>query len=742
MLERLDQAIARSGHERAGRSKVVADPGDLSYLLRVVSRRRRTIIAAALIGLGLAVAYLALATPQYRASARILVDFRRLTAIGQDQFAINGKVNDSAVDSQKVIIDSPGIAQQVVRTLKLDQDPEFIEEPWPARVAAALWPFGAEPETEKKRFDRAVEVFGDRLRASRIGVSYVIAVDFLSRDAAKATRIANEVAAVYIRDQLSAKLDAAGTANDWFQNRVKALNAQANDAEKAVVDYRTKNQIMLVDGKFVDEQQVGEVSTQLITARSDRASAQARLDQIEILLKNGGVGAVADELRNVLIVTLRQKRGDITRRIAETIERFGSNHESLQRLRNDIREIDGAIAAEFKRIADGYRSDAAVARLREDALQAKLEEVVNLSARSQQARIELAQLQSVAQTLKGMRDTFAGRYVEASQEQSFPITEARVISEATQPDEAAVPNTKRVLGAGLAIGSALGCVLALLSETLSRRTRTREQIEGMIAAPCVAVVAKLRPDELRRGILELACRSPTSPFAEAMRSIRVAVDERRASLPHDGGAVIAFAAPAAGDGTTTIATNFAGVVARPDAPVLLVDLDLRQRGLSRGFAAGGDAPDTDRAGIRELLAGRATFRQVVQVRDSGVHVITAGNPRDGVGDPTRWLQSAMLSTLLRTARQNYRCIVLDLPPVIPVGDARTVAGLIDMFFLVVTWNVTTMEEIAEATSLNGALSSKLVGAVLNKADAAAMAQLDDLSLSRSVSYLGAGGTSR
>lgn len=740
MLERLDHAITRTGL-RAGRSKIVADPGDLSYLLGILWRRRRAIIAAALLGLAAAAIYVAAATPQYRASARILIDFRRLTPIGQDQFAMSGKVNDAAVDSQKVIIDSPGIAQQVVKALKLDQDPEFADEPLPARILGLLWPFDSPPETDQSRLGRTIESFSERLRTSRIGVSYIIAVDFLSRDAAKAARIVNQVADTYIRDQLTAKLDAAGTAGDWFQNRVKALNLEANEAEKAVVDYRTKSQIMLVDGKFVDEQQVGQISGQLITARSDRAQAQARLDQIEVLLMTGGQGGVADELKNAVIITLRQKRAELVRRIAETIERFGSNHESVQRVRADTHEIDQALAAEFRRIADGYRSDAKVAELREASLKAKLEEVVNLSSRSQQARIELTQLQSIAQTVRGMRDAFASRYVEASQEQSFPITEARIISDAMPPDQPELPNKKRVLGAGVALGFGLGSALALLSEALSRRTRTREQIERMIAAPCVAVVAKLPSSELGRGALQRAYRSPTSPFAEAMRSIRASIDERRSSLSEDG-VVVAFASPALGDGTTTIAANFASVIARGDVPVLLIDLDLRRCGLSRGLARERNEKGENRAGILDLLSGQASFREVVQVLESGVHAVTVGDPDVEVGDPMRWLQSPRLATLLETARQNYRYVVLDLPPIIPVGDARGIASLIDAFLLVVSWNVTTMEEVAEATSLNGALSNKLVGAVLNKANASAMAQLDDLSLSRSVSYLSTDGALR
>ncbi|MGU3541092.1 GumC family protein [Methylobacterium sp. A54F] len=723
--------------QRAGRAKVVADPGNLAYIIAVFRLRRRTILLVTLLGFTLAAGYLALATPQYRAAARVLIDFRRLAVIGQDQFASNYKVNDAAVESQRIIIDSPAIAAQVIRALALEADPE-LQEPIsvPGRLLARAWPFEDAAQDPDGRFNRLVEIFNERLSAERIGISYVVEVAFLSQDPAKAMRIANAVAAAYVQDQLTAKLDAATIANDWFQKRVRELDAQASEAEKIAVEYRTKNRIMLVDGRFVDEQQVGELSTQLTKARSDRAQASAKLTQVETLIASGGSGAIADEFTNGVIVALRQKRAELLRRIAEAVTRFGGDHESIERLRGDLRATDAAIADEWRRIADGYRSDAMIARAREATLETQLTEAGDRSAKAQETRIELTQLQSVAQTLKTMRENFSSRYIEASQEQSFPITEARVVSPAALPDKPTLPKVTRTLISGLAGGSAIGCILALLGEVLTRRTRTRQQLETMISAPCVAVVGRIPPADGVDGLLEAAVREPGAPLSEAMRSIRLAVDARRHGGAEHEGTVVAFASPAAGDGTTTIAANFAGTLAQRDLPVLLIDLDLRKRTLSRRLEAA-EAPDagTARADLLDVLSGRAEFRAAVRRQSrSGVDTVVIQHS-DGFSDPGRWLASAALTALLKAVRREYRYVVLDLPPIIPVGDARAIATLIDAFLLVVTWNRTTLDEVAEAMSLNPILGGKLVGAVLNKADPTAMERLDDLMLARSIGYL-------
>ncbi|MFD0934191.1 GumC family protein, partial [Methylobacterium trifolii] len=474
MLERSTGPSQARGRQAPAQTPKVGDPGDITYLIAVVRRWRRLILGFVLAGVGIALLYLMLATPQYRATARILIDFRRLTDIGQDQLAINSKVNDSAVDSQATIMTSEGVIRAVIRSLKLDADPEFRDDASRLNRALALVGLGDEaPRTEVERERNTIDSLSKRLLAQRVGVSYVIELRFVSEDAAKATRIVNALAAAYVNDQLAAKQEAAGSANTWYKNRVAELQGQANEAEKAAVAFRTRNRIMLADGHYVDEQQLNDLSTRLITAQTEQGQAQAKLDQIDAILRNGGEGAVADEFQNNLITALRQKMADINRRIADGVARNGAEHETVERARSDLRAVKASLTEEFQRIAAGYRSTAAVARLNQESITRSLDELAGRSAEAQASRVELAQLQSFSDTYKTMRDAFLSRFAEAAQEQSYPVTEARIVSEAAEPTRPASPNWYKALPAGLAVGFGLGFIVALGRDVLSRRVRDR-----------------------------------------------------------------------------------------------------------------------------------------------------------------------------------------------------------------------------------------------------------------------------
>jgi succinoglycan biosynthesis transport protein ExoP len=58
---------------------------------------------------------------------------------------------------------------------------------------------------------------------------------------------------------------------------------------------------------------------------------------------------------------------------------------------------------------------------------------------------------------------------------------------------------------------------------------------------------------------------------------------------------------------------------------------------------------------------------------------------------------------------------------LPVVDVKAAAHLFDGFVLIVEWGATSTEEIVRALAASPVVSERLVGSVLNKAAAAAIA---------------------
>ena len=196
------------------------------------------------------------------------------------------------MDSQLEILKSENFALSIVKNLHLTQYPEFVEPSGgligiARNVISKLFISNKnEPKSEFELTRRAVHVFEDRLTVSRVGMTYVIEIGFKSIDPDRAAQIANAVADGFIVDQLEAKYQTIRGATAWLQDRLNELRGQASAAERAVVEYKTKNNIVDTGGRLINEQQLAELNTALVKARAAKAEAQARLDRVSQILRD------------------------------------------------------------------------------------------------------------------------------------------------------------------------------------------------------------------------------------------------------------------------------------------------------------------------------------------------------------------------------------------------------------------------------------------------------------------------
>src|SRR5262245_1046338 len=150
------------------------------------------------------------------------------------------------VESQIGVLKSRNVAAIVVRQLRLADDPTFIRsgvDPLDKLLVRLGWG-DPDPKTEPERVDAAIVALSKGLNIQRMGGSYLVRIEFKSENKELAAKIANAVTDAYVFDQLNAKYQANRRAGDWLQERLQALREQASAAERAVVEFKTKNNIV------------------------------------------------------------------------------------------------------------------------------------------------------------------------------------------------------------------------------------------------------------------------------------------------------------------------------------------------------------------------------------------------------------------------------------------------------------------------------------------------------------------
>ena len=495
----------------------------------------------------------------------------------------------------------------------------------------------------------------------------------------------------------------------WMQDRVKQLGQQASDAEHALDDFRRTNNIISTGGRSLDEQQVAEITSQLSIARASTSETRAKLDRIDQITGTGELNlSVADALNNEVIVKLRDSYLDMSKREADLTQRLGPQHQAAVHLRADMAHVKSSMFDELKRIGEGYRSDFQIAKSREEGLTRDLDKAVHASQTTGTAQVQARQLESAAQSYRALYDNFLQRYGESVQQQSFPLTETRVVTSASAPLKKSQPKTLITLLGATVMGGLLGFGVGWLRESTDRTVRTGSQAETAAEAPVLSSVPNVleRGRRVSRDLAREVLNRPFSPFAEAIREIRVLF-----TTMEDGPAqVIGFISAVPGEGKSTVSMNLGHLLAKSRTKTLIIDGDLRNPMLSKAI---GSAPTR---GLAEVLRNQARLGEVMlKDADTGLDILPVAitDERVDVGD---LLASNEMKQLVQKLRQVYQIILIDLPPLLVVSDAKASAGLFDGFIMVTEWGKTQADEVARALQNSDRLRNRLFGVVLNKVD--------------------------
>jgi len=715
--------------EQQQQSRASSYPAFLGFV-----RRQLSIIAVVtLLSLVLAVVYLINASPSFTAQATMIIDTRKSNLFQQQAIIGDIQVDSATVESQVEVIRSENIALAVIKDLRLADDPEFVGPGGGlvgsliGTVSSWLEPENARSETDKLR--TAANTFATRLNVKRVGLTYIIEISFRSYNAARAAQIANAVAEAYITDQLDAKYQATQRASVWLLARISELRSQASDSERAVVDFKTKNNIVNSGGgRLMGEQQLSEINTQLILARGQTAEAKARLDRINEIVSAEPDATVTDTLHSEVITKLRQQYLELKAREADWSARYGAGHLAAVQLRDQMQEIRHSISDELMRYAQTYKSDYEIAKQREKALEKGLSSVVSDSQMTDQAQVALRDLESSAQTYRTLYNSFLQRYTESVQQQSFPTTEARVITSASAPLYKSSPKpTLTMLVAGF-LGLGLGLGLGRLRDLSDRTFRSSDQVETILEVNCIGILPDMdaaRTAKVPGGPIATATtvgervishqsplysevlNSPFSRYTEGVRAIKVAID---LAMMQQSSRVIGVTSTLPNEGKSTIAVSLARLIAQGGAKVILVDADLRNPSLTRRISPGA------KSGLIEVAQGTVKLADV-KWRDpiSNLEFLPAVLSTR-IAHTNEILASEEMKQLFIDLKAAYEYVIVDLSPLAPVIDVRITEPLIDSYVFVIEWGQTKIDAVEHALSDATNVVGNMVGAVLNKAN--------------------------
>ena len=192
---------------------------------------------------------------------------------------------------------------------------------------------------------------------------------------------------------------------------------------------------------------------------------------------------------------------------------------------------------------------------------------------------------------------------------------------------------------------------------------------------------------------------PESVVAE---QFRVAATRLDLLCDRPMGNVVLISSAMQGEGKTSTAANLAYTLARDlDEPTLVIDCDYKRPNLDNVLNL------HQYPGVADYLAGEASLESCFQrFPDVPLWFMAVGNMEI---NPVSLSKLQYLSSLLELVKSQYRFIILDGPPILPLADINVLSSHADIILMVVRSGVTPKDVVQKATAMiHGSKSTRMV----------------------------------
>lgn len=682
--------------------RVAAPTGDRIRKMFAVLRRRWLPFAAVLLTVIAAVAiYTLRQTPQFIATATLLVNSRVLNVTPKDNPVVpQGSDEDRAVSTEVQILQSNEVARRVIAAVEKrypNFDASLTELPQPAAHANIL------------------DAVDGRLRVGRPGATNVLELSFRAADPVIAATVANEFVTQYIAFKVDGRLGAARTADSGLRGELDRMRAGVESAEAAVASYRREHNLLSADGVTLTEREQSLYKQNDAAAQTSLAEEEARLSTARAQLRRGSNGGdVGEALGSSVVNQLRGQRAVASAALAQLEARYQSDHPKVIKAQREVDDIDQAIKGEIGRVVSNLEARVSVARQRAGAASGISGRSRGELASNAAAAVGLNELERRADALRTNYAGMLARQTAVASESVVADIDARLLSSALVPKRPTYPNKKLNLALGILLGLVLASAVVALLQLLDQKLVSSQEVEAalgvthLVNMPSVNSIAKPADRSIRP--VDFVIDRPLSLMAEAMRSLLLMIE--RDGEPKST-RIVGITSARPGEGKSTVAACLARVAALSGRRTLLIDGDIRSPSVATIFGA------SPKRGLLDVLTGQAALKDVlIQDERSGAWLLPA------MPVPFKHAQinsDEALRALMTRFADVFDLVIIDTAPALAVVESRLLMSYVDKALLVVRWKHTPRQNARTALRRLQAIGVRPMGVVMTQVDMKAVA---------------------
>lgn len=716
---------------------------NLAEYLGMVRRHWKLAAVCCFLGLAGAAIHFAITPPAYQATATLQIERRNLTPVGSgDNAWFENYWNMEFYPTQYELLQSRGLAERVVRSLDLMEDPAFN----PGRREGAA---GATAEDDEAVLGSLASGLRGGLSVSPVRGTQLVQLAFTAASPEFAAKAANGFAEAFIDMGVEDRYASAGKASTFISSQIETLKQEIQDKETQLQAFSRRTDIVTLDPQAnVTLQRLEALNSQVMEARKERIEKESQFREVAASSKDSltdslaGSGVVSDQRAQVLA---------LEREYETKLKTYKPDFPAMLTLKAEIEKARQSLKEVTQEQVEKARGGAAAAyqtaRRQEESLQAEYNQLKNEAIDQNSAAVTYTNLKVEIEARRTLLNELLRKQSEtevAVRLQDTRESNVRIIDKALVPGGPFRPSLRKDVTYGVLLGLLFGVGCAVLIEVLDRTIKSPEEVERRLGLPPLAVIqdlteagkaygyasygygygtggaeaekARVRPTRTAPGSLVEKKKGQATPpgqielvpherprtlISESYRSLRTALLLSSARELK----TVAVTSAVAGEGKTATAANLAVVLAQLGRQVLIVDCDLRKPRLHQVFQV------SNRSGL---------VNQLTAVPEPDVFLptvvpnlwVTPSGPIPP--NPSELLASDRMRDWLKSVRARFDFVVLDTPPALAVTDATIVGMLVDGVVLTLRSGKVTREEARLCRDRLRQTGIKILGAVLNR----------------------------
>lgn len=678
----------------------------LEDILHIFKKRIGWFILAVVSAVVLTLIYILLATPIYEATVTIKINPSYESGISTLFTNVQGYSSRPDISTEVEISKSRTVLERAIRSVGPDRLVERKDEDLEIDMT------------------KLVTMVSKWMSVEPVKDTRIIRLSIQHKDPVLAADLANAISIAYNERLKELSQNEFTLRRTFIEQQIPSAEKRLKEAQEKLKEFKEKNQVFVLSEEAKNIlSSLSQYDSQYNKLTLDLQELSTKIKILRDTLKTVDQKIVSSEVitSNPIIEQLRVKLADLQVELAGLLQSYSENDKRVIAVKTKINETEELIKKEVEKVVSSqtqiinpiYTQTVTELMDNESRYQVVNATMKALEKIREQYQAKMQALPLLEQQLlefernvsvqEGIYTLLLQKLEEARISEAGVSGNAQIVDPATTPRIPVKPNKKLTLAIGGVLGLFIGILLVFLVEYLDKTLRGEDEIKRIIGAE-IPILGRIPEYEFNsKEYSELVVRDkPTSPVSESFKLASTNITFSKDIPPK----VVTVTSPGPEEGKTFVAVNLALSFAQSGVKTILVDIDLRKPRVEK--ALGLDS--RSKFGITNIIFQNRALDEFIIQFDENLDVLPVGPLPP---NPTILFTSRRFEDLMKTLRERYEKVIIDLPPILAAADPLLVSKQSDGIVLVARAGKTMRNSLRFAYDNIKTSGNVLLGVIIN-----------------------------